>query len=369
MWVRLSWDSGTSRRKSAKDDKEAVSRLEDILLSSGLIPDWVLRRVIRGRVKGLVDTLEGLGLEEQRERERALLAELESGPITVDPEDANRQHYDLPPDFFRAFLGPRLKYSSCYWPDGVTDLDQAEEAMLALTAERAGLEDGQDILDLGCGWGSLSLWAAERFPHSKVLAVSNSREQRGFIRKVCAERGLDNVEVATAEIGDYCPPRAFDRVISVEMLEHVRNHRTLLGRIAGWLKPQGRLFVHVFCHRRHLYVFEPGNTGGWMAQRFFSGGIMPSWDHLPRYQDELALTDRWEVEGTHYARTLQAWRQNLDRRRDVVMPFLQATYGRDTARLWLAYWRVFFMACEETFARHSGTEYFVGHYLFSCRPG
>jgi cyclopropane-fatty-acyl-phospholipid synthase len=245
----------------------------------------------------------------------------------------------------------------------VTDLAQAEEAMLTLTAERAGLADGQDILDLGCGWGSLAVWAAERFPHSRVVAMSNSREQRGFIEGLRDLRGLVNLEVLTAEVGDFDPPRPFDRVVSVEMFEHVRNH----GELSGWLKPEGKLFVHVFCHRRHLYVFEPDGPGGWMARHFFSGGMMPSWDYLPRYQKDLGLVDRWEIDGRHYARTLRSWLHNLDRRRDSLMPLMEATYGPGQARLWLAYWRVFFMSCEETFALASGSEYFVGHYLFSAR--
>jgi len=344
-----------------------VSGLEDIVLAFGLLPDRVLRRVIRARVEGLVDALERQSPEESREREQELLAALERGLITIDPEDANRQHYDLPPGFFQAVLGPRLKYSSCYWPEGVADLGRAEEAMLTLTAERARLEDGQDILDLGCGWGSLGLWAAERFPRCRILAVSNSREQRKYIEQVCTARGLTNVEVLTKEVGAFEPGRTFDRVVSVEMFEHARNHGLLLRRISGWLKPEGKLFVHVFCHRRHLYAFEPGGTGGWMAERFFSGGIMPSWDYLTRYQDDLRLDGRWEVEGTHYALTLRAWLENLDRRREAVMPLLDSTYGREKARLWLAYWRVFFIACEETFALGSRRDYFVGHYLFSRR--
>lgn len=344
-----------------------MTRLEDKLLASGALPDALLRRIIRSRVAGLVEGFDRLGPAEQQEREAEVLAALESGPVTINTDDANRQHYSVPPEFFRAVLGPRLKYSCCYWPDEGTDLAQAEEAMLALTAERAGLADGQDILDLGCGWGSLALWAAERFPQSRVVAMSNSPEQRGFIEGLRDRRGLPNLEVLTTEVGDFEPPRLFDRVVSVEMLEHVRNHGELMRRISGWLKPEGKLFVHVFCHRRHLYPFEPDGPGGWMARHFFSGGVMPSWDYLTRYQDDLELLHRWQVDGRHYARTLRAWLDNLDRRRGALMPLLETTYGSDHARLWLVYWRVFFMSCEETFALASGTEYFVAHYLFSTR--
>jgi cyclopropane-fatty-acyl-phospholipid synthase len=341
-----------------------LSRLEDKILASGLMPDAVLRSVIRSRVKSLEERFDRLTAEEQAAREAAVVAGFESGPITVNADDANRQHYDLPPGFFEAVLGPRLKYSCCYWPEGVTNLAQAEEAMLELTAERAGLGDGQEILDLGCGWGSLALWAAQRYPGSRVLAVSNSNTQRRFIENQSEERGLSNLQVVTADVAGFDPPEQFNRVVSVEMLEHVRNHKALLERVASWLRPDGRLFVHIFCHRCHVYPFQPAGDGGWMAEHFFSGGVMPSWDYLTRCQDGLALVERWQVEGCHYARTLRAWLENLDRHRASVMPLLRATDGPDRARLWLAYWRVFFMACEETFALDRGRAYFVGHYLF-----
>jgi cyclopropane-fatty-acyl-phospholipid synthase len=330
-------------------------------------PDRLLRRVILSRVKRLEGSFDRLTAKERAAREAALVAWFESGPITVNTDDANRQHYDLPPEFFEAVLGPRRKYSCCYWAGVTTGLAQAEEAMLELTAERAGLSDGQDILELGCGWGSLSLWVAERYPNSHVLAMSNSDTQRRFIEGLRAERGLSNLEVVTADVGDFVPDRRFDRVVSIEMFEHVRNHRALMERVAGWLRPEGRLFVHVFCHRRHVYAFEPDDGGGWMTRHFFSGGMMPSWDYLTRYQDDLTLLDRWEVNGGHYSLTLHAWLENLDRCRREVTPLLEKTYGRDRARLWLAYWRIFFMACEQTFALDTGRAYFVAHYLFSAR--
>jgi cyclopropane-fatty-acyl-phospholipid synthase len=342
-----------------------MSDLENRVLASRVLPDRLLRRVVRSRVRGLVRDFDRRTAQEQADQEATLVAGFESGPITVNADDANRQHYELPPEFFEAVLGPRLKYSCCYWPTGVTGLAQAEEAMLELTAERAGLCDGQDILDLGCGWGSLALWAAERYPSSRVLAMSNSNAQRGFIENLRGQRGLGNLEVATAEVGRFEPQRRFDRVVSLEMFEHARNHRALLDRVAGWLKPQGRLFVHVFCHRRHLYAFEPAGDGGWMARHFFSGGVMPSWDYLTRYQGSLSLVDRWEVGGRHYSTTLRAWLDNLDRNRGRVMPLIEATYGHERASLWFARWRVFFMACEETFSLDSGRAYFVAHYLFS----
>jgi cyclopropane-fatty-acyl-phospholipid synthase len=334
-----------------------------------MVPDRLLRWVIRSRVISLERSFDRLTAEEQATREATVLAGFESGPIAVDADDANRQHYELPPEFFAAVLGPRRKYSCCYWPEGTTGLAEAEEAMLVLTAERANLCDGQDILDLGCGWGSLSLWVAEHYPHSRVVALSNSHAQRRTIEELRDQKGLRNLEVVTTEVGSFSPSRRFDRVVSIEMFEHVRNHAALLERIATWLRPEGRLFVHVFCHRRHLYAYEPDAGGGWMTRHFFSGGVMPSWDHLPRYQAHLSLLDRWPVDGRHYAQTLRAWLENLDRHRADVLPLLAATYGPDQARLWLAYWRIFFMACEETFALDAGRAYFVGHYLFSKPAG
>ncbi len=342
-------------------------RLEDSLLARGVIPDPVLRRVVRARVKGLVESFERLGPEGLAELERATLGRLESGPIAVEADEANRQHYDVPPEFFRLVLGPRLKYSCCLWPSSVQDLAGAEEAMLSLTAERAGIDDGQYILDLGCGWGSLALWVGERYPRSRVVALSNSREQGLFIRQRCRERGIENVEVITAEASRFVPDHRFDRIVSVEMFEHLRSHGALLRGIGGWLRLDGRLLVHVFCHRRRVYEFDREGTGGWMARHFFAGGMMPSWDYLTRYQDDVTLVERWQVGGDHYARTLRAWLENLDRRRDLVLAVLERTYGKDQARLRLAHWRLFFMACEETFALASGTEYFVAHYLFVPR--
>ncbi len=341
--------------------------LQDMLLAKGLIPDTVLRRLVRARVKGLVEGFERLGPDGRAELERAALARLDSGPIAVEADEANRQHYEVPSEFFRLVLGPRLKYSCCLWPSSVDGLAGAEEAMLSLTAERAGLDNGQCILDLGCGWGSLALWAGEHYPRSRVVALSNSREQGSFIRQRCRERGIGNVEVITAEVGRLAPDRRFDRVVSVEMFEHLRNHGELLRRIAEWLQPDGRLFVHVFCHRRQVYEFDPKGTGGWMARHFFAGGMMPSWDYLTSYQDDLALVERWQVGGEHYARTLRAWLENLDRRRELVLAVLERTYGVDQAWLRFAHWRLFFMACEETFALASGTEHFVSHYLFAPR--
>lgn len=287
--------------------------------------------------------------------------ELKESPVALSPEKANEQHYEVPPDFFEAVLGPNLKYSGAWWPDGVRTLGEAEEAMLGLTCKRAELEDGQDILELGCGWGSLTLHMARRYPNSRITAVSNSAPQRRFIE----ERAPGNVRVVTADMNDLTlPADSFDRVVSVEMFEHMRNYRALFGRIHEWIRPGGRLFVHVFCHKAFAYPYEARGKDNWMARHFFTGGIMPSFDLLTRFDDHFDADAQWVVPGEHYSLTARAWRENLERRRSLVRPILRETYG-DDADLWYHRWRLFFLACEELFGYQDGTEWHVGHYRFA----
>jgi len=347
--------------------KGAAMRLALGATERGWVPDALARRGIRALVRARLEAITAGGREAMAERERQLIETMDRSPIAPVPERANEQHYELPPAFFAAVLGHRLKYSCGYWGTGVERLDAAEDAALDSSCERAALDDGQRVLELGCGWGSLTLWMAERYPRSRITAVSNARSQRAFILARAAERRLANVEVVTADINEFTAGERFDRVVSVEMFEHMRNQRLLLERIHDWLRPGGRLFVHVFCHRAAPYAFTDAGPGDWMSRHFFTGGLMPSEDLLPRLAGRLELVDRWRWSGRHYARTAEAWLANFDRRRERVWPLLAGTYGNEQALRWWLRWRLFFMACAELFGYRGGEEWRIGHYAFE-RP-
>jgi len=334
----------------------------------GYVPDAAVRAGIR-RLCHSRRARETRGdCEARLEREQAFIAAMDAAPIAPDPEAANVQHYELPPAFFEKVLGHRLKYSGCRFDAADEDLDRAEDTALALTCAHADLRDGDNILELGCGWGALTLWMAEQYPASRITAVSNSATQKALIETRAAERGLDNVRVVTADINDFVPDEGpFDRVVSVEMFEHMRNWRRLLERIADWLRPGGRLLLHVFCHREMPYAFEPEGASAWMARHFFTGGIMPSDGLALRFQDRLQAIDQWRWSGRHYAATANAWLANLDQRRETIMPILESTYGRASDR-WLQRWRVFFMACAELFGLDDGESWWVVHHLLE-KPG
>jgi cyclopropane-fatty-acyl-phospholipid synthase len=337
------------------------------LAENGYVPDALIRWGIRRLLARRLARERAGGFEAQPDALHAFVARLRDGPIAIETDAANTQHYELPPPFFQLMLGRRLKYSACIWPAGVADLDAAEEAMLALTGARAGLADGMDILELGCGWGSLTLWMAEQYPGARILAVSNSRPQRAFIEAACAARGLANVSVQTADMNAFNPGRRFDRIVSIEMFEHMRNWDRLFGRLRDWLRADGRAFLHVFCHREYAYCFEPEAADDWMARFFFAGGIMPA-EMLPYYlQRDLLVERHWRVNGLHYTRTLLAWLAQLDARRADAMPILRDTYGAGEARAWWNRWRIFLLACAELFGYRGGREWFVGHYRLAPR--
>ena len=339
----------------------------DHLIRRGWIPDGVIRfqikRLLRLRLR---DEYAG-GAESVHDRFRARLALWSQGPIAINMQEANDQHYEVPPAFFQKVLGPNLKYSCCWFDNPQQSLEAAERGMLQLTCERADLRNGQTILELGCGWGSLSLWMAEHFPESQITAVSNSKDQRLYIESQAQTRGLSNLTIVTQDMNAFETDKIFDRVVSVEMFEHMRNHQALISKISKWLKPQGKLFVHIFTHRELTYPFEVKDETDWMAQYFFTGGMMPSDHYLLRFQESLKIEDHWRVNGLHYAYTSEAWLQNLDAHYDSLKNLFAASMTIPEAELQLARWRIFFMSCAELWKYKQGEEWIVSHYRFQ-RP-
>lgn len=339
------------------------------LLESGVLPDalvrFFIRRMLRDRLR-----------EEDRGSDSANRAELLSfvglmsqSPIALRTDSVNAQHYEVPAAFFARALGPRLKYSSAFYGENCHSLAAAEAAMLQLTCERAQLADGQDILELGCGWGSLTLWIAERYPNAHIIGVSNSASQRQFILSRAAERGLRNVQILTADMNEFSVPATYDRVVSVEMFEHMRNWQALLAKISSWMKHDGKLFIHIFTHTKFAYPFEVRSDGDWMARHFFAGGMMPSDDLLSHFDAGLRIQQHWQLPGTHYQKTSEAWLRNMDKFRSELFPLFAATYGSDQAKRWWIRWRIFFMACAELWGYRGGSEWIVSHYLLAKSRG
>ncbi|SEP93976.1 cyclopropane-fatty-acyl-phospholipid synthase [Solimonas aquatica] len=343
------------------------------LCERGLIPDALTRLGMRKLIgQRLVDEAAQQG-ERRAQRFAQFLDELRASPIAIETQAANAQHYEVPAEFFHRHLGPHLKYSCCLYPQGDESLAQAEAAMLQLYTERAGLADGQSILDLGCGWGSLSLYLAQRYPRARVVGLSNSHGQREFIEAQARQRGLSNLTILTGNIVQFQMPETqlaggFDRVLSIEMFEHMKNYGQLFAKVAGWLKPDARVFVHVFAHKLLAYHFEVQGRSDWMSQYFFTGGTMPSEHLFAHFQDDLKLERQWWVNGRHYEKTANHWLENLDAARAQILPLFEQAYGGAApARLWLQRWRMFYLAVAELFGYAQGEEWGVAHYLFSPR--
>lgn len=340
------------------------------LCERGLVPDALARAGMRRLIGSRLTGEQARNGEVRSDCLRDFMARASSGPIAQHTDDANEQHYELPPAFFEQVLGSHGKYSGCLFEPGTDGLDVAEEAMLARYAERADLHDGQLILDLGCGWGSFALWAAARYPNARIVAVSNSKHQCHHINETARMRGLDNVAAQTCDINEFAPGNnVFDRVVSIEMFEHMRNYRELMARISHWLVDDGRLFVHIFCHKLLAYPFSTEGDYDWMGRHFFTGGVMPSENLLLNFQQDLALQDHWWLNGTHYEATSNAWLAAMDANRDAIARVFAETYGADAANRWIQRWRMFFMAVAELFGYHNGNEWGIGHYLFAPRQG
>ena len=336
----------------------------DKAVASGILPDKIIRGGIQHFIKKRIKEDIGLTVSQREVKRLSFIENMRRSPVAVETDLANDQHYCLPPEFFELVLGKNLKYSCCHWGNSKS-LDEAENEMLDLTISRAQITDGMKILELGCGWGSITLSMAKKYPNSKILAVSNSPMQREFILNKAKQLGLSNVSVETHNVAELNLDQRFDRVVSVEMFEHMRNYPELLKRISSWLNPNGKLFVHIFVHRDVPYLYEVKDDSDWMSKYFFSGGIMPSAHIFHYFTDHMNVENYWAVDGIHYQKTARAWLDNMDQKKSQIFKVLKKHYGEKDYKKWFHYWRIFFMSCEELWKYDNGSEWFVGHYLLN----
>jgi len=343
----------------------SASKLAFDITEQGIVPDMVLRRGVRLLLKQRLKEIDSKDVELMVEQQSAFIADMKKSAIALVPEKANEQHYEVPAEFYQKVLGNRNKYSSAYWPQGVNTLAEAEVEGFIETCKRAQIDNGQNILELGCGWGSLTLWIAEHYPHSKITGVSNSNSQREYIENQAKIKGLDNIKIITCDMNDFSTEtEAYDRVVSIEMFEHMRNWQQLYKNVSTWLKPGGMFFKHIFVHKTATYEFADNGPSDWMSRYFFSGGMMPS-DDLPlAFQEDLNFVKRWRWDGRHYEKTSNAWLKNMDDNKEDLFPLFTNIYGRDSAQMWWSRWRMFFIACAELFGYNNGQEWWVSHYLF-----
>lgn len=337
----------------------------DSLVEKDRVPDFIIRKNIRKLLTQRLQEVNRGSTEAQQAQLMQLIEELKRSEIAINTKDTDDQHNELPTEFYQYCLGRHLKYSCGFWKKGVTDLDTSERDMLQLTCERADLHDGQEVLELGCGWGSLSLYMAVNYPKSKFIAVSDSQSHKRYIDEQVQKRGITNLIALTEDINDFTLNQTFDRVVSVELFEHMRNYQKLLKKISGFLKMDGKLFVHLFSHKEFAYKFEGGDESDWMSKYFFTGGIMPSSHLLLYFNDHVTVEKHWHVNGTHYSKTAEAWLQNMDKHKKEIIPLFIQTYGEEKALKWWVYWRIFYIACSELWGYNNGDEWMISHYLFN----
>lgn len=348
----------------------------DKLLASARIPDFLLRLAIRILIKKRAKMQAKLDIESRFKYLNNFIDNLKSQPIAVETETANQQHYELPPEFFEKILGKNLKYSCCYWQKDLNykkilksnnleqQLTEAEAKMLELTVKRAEIKNGQKILDLGSGWGSLSFYMAKKFPESRIIALSNSKLQIDYINQKAAKNKIDNLKAIKADINNFKTEAKFDRIVSVEMFEHMRNYQKLIQKLESFMAAEAKLFVHIFSHQFYPFIYQNSKSTDWMARYFFSGGTMPSQDLLHYFTGNLSLEKQWAVSGSHYQKTLEAWLKIMDTKKETIYPILEKTYGLNDAEKWWNYWRLFFISSAEFFAYQNGDNWFISHYLF-----
>lgn len=336
---------------------------QDRILQTNILPDAVIRIAVRTLLRGTLKQQKEIAEKYSDNYINHFLDSLVDEKLAIETDKANEQHYEVPSLFYQKVLGKHLKYSSGLWANEKDTLDSSEKNMLDLYVHRAQIEDGQEILDMGCGWGSLSLYLAERFPKSNVTGISNSATQREFIEKECEKRGLNNLTIRTVDVNDFTSDTLFDRIVSVEMFEHVRNYTSLFKKLKQLLKDDGMMFIHVFAHFKYAYLFDSSSKKSWMSRTFFSGGTMPSENLLPSAAKDFTMDQHWIVSGVHYQKTLEAWLKKMDQQKESIIPIFKETYGDDYKKMWI-YWRVFFMSCAETFGFDKGNQWRVSHYLF-----